>query len=578
MVELSDISMTSLVYTALVANLGSFLFGYDLGATSWLSSLLDEYADDDSVSYYAVISGDSNYLGALCAATMFGAVVTFFMLLIFGNHMSKKDELLMSSVLYFCGALIESMAVYASWLDNTGFIVLVVGRLIYGAGIATSFHSAPQYVAASGPAETRGVVGSSTEVMISCGLLTAYVVGYFNQSATGWTVNFRVAFMVAFLMGVLSLRLPHVPAYLCRNSASDEDILAAIRFIVPNAGPDAIIELRKSIEAEAKEKKVWMRKWKRATEKGTFYGIYIMPYLPDEMKAIIADNALRKCLYLGVTLAILAPMTGNIVLMYYANTLFDYMFPSIATQCVIGLGVVKLASALVMSVLGDSLERREFIIIGLGMMAVSYVCLMIGYAFGESYVEMVFAYISVVGYEISYGTMLWIVLNEIFPVFVASAANSIVVSFLFLLTATFTFITPLLLDDWGFVPVFILFTASTTVAAVVSYLYLPNTRGVSLDVSFKLVTEQYNESNRALRENLCCCICPKEVYEDDEEQVLIADDPRGNSGDDGSDAVSNESGSSPPPNGHSNGCQNGHNGNHQIGIAVVVDDPDKITM
>lgn len=204
-----SISHLNLAFVACVANLGSFLFGYDYGVISWLLVSVDSLAsvidDNSSNQYFHVVAQSDTWIGLIAAGAALGALITYIFLLFFGNNMPKRDEIILAAILYFVGALLESSSGYVGWDSWTGLALLLLGRLIYGAGGATTFHAVPSYVSEIAPAELRGMVGSTTEAMISTGVVISYVVGYYFESGVGWIVSFRVAYVIAFIMALLAL-------------------------------------------------------------------------------------------------------------------------------------------------------------------------------------------------------------------------------------------------------------------------------------------------------------------------------------------------------------------------------------
>ena len=158
--KLTQYKAANLLYIGIVANLGSFLYGFDFGATAWLIFSITTFSggDDDGIKYFSTVSNSDGLLGLVAAGSGIGAIITYFVLLFCGNYVCKRDELLLSSLLYFVGALLESTAGSLSWSNWVGYAVLITGRFVYGGGIATSLHSSSQYLVQMGPAETRGMV------------------------------------------------------------------------------------------------------------------------------------------------------------------------------------------------------------------------------------------------------------------------------------------------------------------------------------------------------------------------------------------------------------------------------------
>jgi MFS family permease len=260
------VSWTNLAFIAAVANLGSLLFGYDFGATSWLLTRIAEYGtgfDDDQYRVFVEVAHSDGLTGFIAAGSSIGATMTFVFLLFFGNGIPKNDEIMLSALLYFVGALLESSSGDVSWRNYMGLSLLVAGRLLYGAGIALSFHSVPQYISEISPRVGRGSIGSLTEAMTVTGVVLGFLVGYLDQGGSGFVVTFRVGYLIAVVMGMLAMVLPRSPSWLARKGADDDEVLESLQFIRPSATLQSVKELRKSIEANNSDKLRWESKLRK---------------------------------------------------------------------------------------------------------------------------------------------------------------------------------------------------------------------------------------------------------------------------------------------------------------------------
>jgi len=264
--RLRTVNYANLYVIAIVANLGSFLFGYDFGATSWLlvdlGVLSSESGDDASargINYYSAVVSDAGLTGLIAAGASIGALLTYIPLLFFGNHILKKDEIMLASFLFFVGALLESTSGSdgVGWTngDPAGLALLLSGRLVFGSGIAASFHAVPSYISELGPPQLRGMVGSITESMIVTGVVVGFLVGYIYEQQASWVVPFRVAYVTALVMGLLALFIPHAPSGMVRADFSPEDVLESHRYVFPDATAADVQELFQRREEEVADGK-----------------------------------------------------------------------------------------------------------------------------------------------------------------------------------------------------------------------------------------------------------------------------------------------------------------------------------
>lgn len=120
-------------------------------------------------------------------------------------------------------------------------------------------------------------------------------------------------------------------------------------------------------------------------------------------------------------------------------------------------------------------------------MVVGLIFLCYGISIEDPIPSLLGIYTAVIGYEVSFGTMLWILLAEIFPQFVRSAANSIAVATLFALSTVITFTLPYFEESAGLLGVFIFFTVFSGIAVVALSFFAPETRGADLEVAYRKV-------------------------------------------------------------------------------------------
>jgi MFS family permease len=497
----NEINVYNLVFLAFVANLGTFLYGFDYAAVSWTLTIIDRYGgDDDQFSYFQTILDNDALQGVLASGCSIGAAITYVFLLIYGNEISKRDEIILTASLYFVGAFLASTSGMLDWSDSTGYCVLMAGLIVYGSGIACSFHSVPQYVALFAPAKYRGIAGAATESLGCTGLGTAYIVGFFFDVNAGWIIIFRVAYIVAAVMFVLAiLFLPHAPRFLIENDHPDEEVLQSLRFIYPNAGMRRLGELQAAFDQELKDRKRWEKKTHtELSPKELCHPSTLFNSLPSRVRVMLADKGLLQCLVLALMLIVFEMLIGPSPVLYYSGFIFDKICPSNPNICILGLGMCKVFGAYSMLIFGDSLGRREFLLTGVAILIGGDAVAAYGIKLGRQTFAICGIYFFQVGFEISLGTIMWIFLSELFPRYVRSAATSLVVMNLFIWNSIVSFIFPYLVTGVELYGAFLCFLVSGVILWNIIYFYVPETRGVDLEVSYKLVKLKCNQTNYAL--------------------------------------------------------------------------------
>lgn len=122
--------------------LGGFLFGYDIGATSFVLSMLRRDIDDNDC-WWSEFANNKIEQGLFVSAVSLGAlvgshIVLFHLVRIIG----RRAEIRISAVLYIVGTMLN--VVSGTLLRNStqvvGFSCLIFGRLLYGCGVGFTMH------------------------------------------------------------------------------------------------------------------------------------------------------------------------------------------------------------------------------------------------------------------------------------------------------------------------------------------------------------------------------------------------------------------------------------------------------
>lgn len=489
----------ALSYLVVFANLGSVLFGFELGATIWLMYIFSNYgtSDDDSTEFgYIRYAYNNDFIyGLIASAASLGAVLCYGGLLIFADNISKKNEIFLAATFYFMASLLVSISSEISWNTAAPLVLLIVGRFMYGIGIATTLHSIPQYITEVLPLSVRGSYGSSVELMVILGMNVGFAAGYINKllGNNGWTWTFRFAYIFALIMAVCSFFIPHNPIWLVYNDKSDGEILAALRFITPDADESNVAQLKETAQSERRQKIIinerlelyrhenpdlWVLRW----------GIYDL--LTPTLKLVTHDRLYRRCLLIKLVFNLLKIFTGQTVFLYFAFSIFQDFSISSPEYYVLGYLAARLLSAYIMLWIGDLQGRRVFLLLSAAIMAVALYLAAISYEVSSiREIAVAFIFMSGIGFQLGFGSMAYFVLNEITPFYIRSAANAIANMVLFSAYFAVTFLFPLALSYLGFQTIFFFFALCNTAGLYFVLFYIPETRGVELEKCYHLVDE-----------------------------------------------------------------------------------------
>lgn len=147
----------------------------------------------------------------------------------------------------------------------------------------------------------------------------------------------------------------------------------------------------------------------------------------DNIRNLFATSGSRKALVIGVGLVLFQQFTGQPSVLYFANRIFADA--GLGFEAAIAVGVFKLVMTLVSAQLVEDPKwgRRQLLLYGNAGVAATLAGLSILYATAgpdgpnqAAVICMIFAYVG--SYQIGFGPMTWLILSEIFPLKIRSAA------------------------------------------------------------------------------------------------------------------------------------------------------------
>jgi sugar porter (SP) family MFS transporter len=435
---------TSAVPSYVFGALGGLLFGYDLGVVAGALLFLRPAFGLDSVEVGLVTS--SLLLGAMIGALGCGPL---------SDRHGRRRLLMGSAILFGVGALVASLA--------PALAVLLAGRLVMGLAVGAISVSVPVYLSEITPPARRGALSGLNQLMISTGILVAYLVDLALGPAHAWRWMFGLALVpaVALLAGLAFQ--PESPRWLVGHGRID-----AARAVLARNRTDA------EVEADIAE-------ITSAAAPGA---------LRERLAAVTRTRALRRVLLIGVGLAFLQQVTGINTIIYYAPTILTRLGygDSAAILANAGLGSLTVAvTAIMLAFVVDRVGRRRPLILGAMGMTACMALLGLTFATDGFGIGGGAGWLAVTGlagfkvcYSLSWGGMVWIMLGEMFPLRVRASAMGI---------ATFANWTGNLLVGQlfpellgaGSGTVFFVFASVALLACLFAVRWIPETRARTLE-------------------------------------------------------------------------------------------------
>jgi MFS transporter, SP family, galactose:H+ symporter len=430
------------ILVCLIAALAGLLFGLDIGVISGaLPYITKQYAIDDRVQEWIV---SSMMVGAAMGALGAGWL---------SFHLGRRRSLVLAGVMFISGSVWSALAVNP---EN-----LIGARLVLGLAVGVASFTAPLYLSEVAPKQMRGAMISTYQLMITIGILAAFLSNIGLSYVAGWRWMLGVIAIpaVLFLFGVLAL--PDSPRWLIQRNREK-----AARAVLNRLYTDT-----SDIEAEIHEVKQQIAQ-------------------PTQGWGLLRTNPnFRRSVLLGASLQVLQQITGINVVMYYAPRIFALAgFATHEQQLwvTVIVGLVNVLATFVAIGLVDRWGRKPILyggclVMAVGMGTLSYL-LHLGAMDTVSQIVMVgMLLLFIAGFAMSAGPLVWILCSEIQPLqgrdfgvavstFVNWVANMLVAA---------TFLS--LLSTIGESRTFLLYALLNGIFACVVFLFVPETRGVSLE-------------------------------------------------------------------------------------------------
>jgi MFS transporter, SP family, major inositol transporter len=432
-----------------ISTLGGLLFGYDTGVISGALLYMKEDLHLTTTSEAFVVSS-LLFPGAALGALLGGKM---------SDALGRKGSLLVCGVLFLVGALGSAIA--------PNVTIMVIVRIILGFGVGAAAATVPLYLAEMAPIHRRGRMVTINELMIVTGQLLAFAMNalldQIIEDPNVWRVMLGVAAVPAVFLLVGMFFLPDSPRwYAVRNRLDDTR---------------RVLQLSRDPAEAAEEYNVIVEHAKRdvSEDKGA------------AMRDLRAFPWMRRILWIGCGLATVQQATGINTVNYYAPTILQSsgLGASASLVLTITVGVTSVVGTIVGIYLLGIVNRRPLIITGFVGVTVSHAVLALSFLLPESsfrsYLILGAMLVLVAFVQTFIGTLVWLLLSEIFPMTIRGFAMGIAVFVLWCVNALISFVFPLLVEAAGSTLTFGLFALINFCSFLFVKKYCPETRGRSLE-------------------------------------------------------------------------------------------------
>ncbi|RFU22146.1 sugar porter family MFS transporter [Geodermatophilus marinus] len=438
-----------LVKLTVISTLGGLLFGYDTGVISGALLYMGEDLDLTPLSEAVVVSS-LLFPGAAFGALLGGRLA---------DALGRRGALFVCAVLFLFGALITAVA--------PNVPIMVAGRVLLGFGVGAAAAVVPLYLAEMAPVSKRGRMVTINELMIVTGQFLAFttnaVLDAVIDDPNVWRWMLGVATIPAIALFVGLFVLPDSPRWYAVRDRLDDT--------------RRVLELSRPAAEAAEEYDVVAEHARRdlAEDKGR------------ALQDLRAYPWMRRVLWIGCGLATVQQATGINTVNYYAPTILEDtgLGASASLVLTITVGVIAIIGTIIGIILLGFVNRRPLIITGFVGVAAGHAILALCFLLAESdlrsYLILAAMLLVVFFVQTFIGTLVWLLLSEIFPMTIRGFAMGIAVFVLWTVNAAISFAFPPLVAALGATLTFGLFALVNTGSIVFVTKFAPETRGRTLE-------------------------------------------------------------------------------------------------
>lgn len=329
--------------------------------------------------------------GWIVGAMLAGAAVGALGASVISNALGRKRSLLLSGILFFIGALLACMSKSPE--------MLIVARILLGLAIGIESFVVPLYLSEVAPQHIRGTVIASFQLMITIGILIAYLINLGFSSTGNWEWMLGVTMIPAALMIIGVLCLPESPRWMASRGAMDAAKTALKR--LTGSAQDAEKEMsgiRSALNRQSGPK----------VKGGALF---------------FKNGNFRRSVLLGILIQAMQQFTGINIMIYYAPKIFEMAnFHGATAQLwsTVAVGVVNLLATIVAVAFADRWGRKPILYAGFAIMAVSMAVLSAILYVGATtsalqITAMLSLLIFIIGFAMSIGPLAWALCAEIQP-------------------------------------------------------------------------------------------------------------------------------------------------------------------
>ncbi|CAI9766602.1 unnamed protein product [Fraxinus pennsylvanica] len=471
---------------AILASTNSILLGYDIGVMSGAVLYIKDVFKISSVQEEVLV-------GALNVFSLIGSLAAGKT----SDLIGRRYTIILAAATFFIGALLMGLA--------PSFPFLMAGRVVAGIGVGYALMVAPVYTAELSPAMTRGFLTSFPEVFITFGILLGYIFNYALSSLPphiNWRLMLGIAAVPAVSIALGVLTMPESPRWLVMKGKLDE----ARRVLRKTSQNEEEADLRLQEITKASSVVTTSPNSSPGSSNANLDGRGVWKEL------LMPSKPLRRILLAAIGINFFMQASGNDAVVYYTPEVFRAAGirnrKGLVGVTVI-MGIAKTSFVFVSALFLDQFGRRPLLLLGSIGMTISLAGLGLGSKFLEHATHkpiwaialcVIAVCADVSFFSIGLGPITWVYSSEIFPTRLRAQGTSLAVSVNRLVSGVVSMTFLSMSRKISFGGMFFVLAGIMVLATIFFYLFLPETKGKSLEEIGALFEDKDDQNNSRIRE------------------------------------------------------------------------------
>lgn len=426
-----------------ISALGGYLFGFDFAVISGALPFLQQQFSLNA--YWEGFATGSLALGAIAGCMVAGSIA---------EKYGRRPGLLLAAGIFTVSSLLMAVA--------TGRDFFILSRFVAGIGVGMASMLSPMYIAEIAPAHLRGRMVAINQLTIVLGILITNLVNYGlrNSGDDAWRYMFGLGAVPAGLFFIGTLMLPESPRWLMKDGRPEKAAAVLKRIGGDDFAAASMRLIGQSLQPG---------------EKTNYRAVFNSRMLP----AVCA----------GIGLAVFQQLCGINVVFNYAPRIFESIGASQDDQLLqtVFIGGVNVVFTVLAMLLVDKVGRKPLMLAGAGVLAVLYVIVANLLATGSQTVAW-FLLSAIAMYAMSLAPVTWVLISEIFPNSVRSAATTIAIICLWLAYFVLVFTFPVLFENAGYLS-FYIYAGVCIAGFLFVYWKIRETKGKTLEELEDIMTK-----------------------------------------------------------------------------------------